>query len=459
MAAMHRLNDMVVVLTGASSGIGASIAESSGTGSTRTTSTSTTTRGISNTTKLLCTIIIIVTCYSISFSTSQLHDILENKHSSSSSQQKSESLESLSPSENMDIHESNDNDNGDGSIANNDTDDHSMSVANMNMSMHMNMNVTTNKINTKTSNSTSSSLCHQTYFWGGGKAGSTTLYLTLVRGPGGKFNSQNHGPFPQKIIGKEPCPNSFEWKEKWEKITRDTQLCNNNDNDDNIDMNMGTGMRCTHVLNGCPRVTTKAYAKQIMALAKKGDQEEEEQAEHHPTFLMLVRDPVDRLVSFFNDQVRRGGRRMDIEQVCADAANNPRRISALVYQGQALQNLLSVVKDKHKILIIPMESMTIDSQGVVDAVMDHLGGKRWIYNTTDGMEKINRGDVQSKKNKDYKYTTLSNRTTEALRDVLRDDVLLLERLVGKRFSWSSWAHNETGYVDEDVNWLVTTPSY
>ena len=280
-----------------------------------------------------------------------------------------------------------------------------------------------------------STACRQVYFWGGGKAGSTSLFFTLVRGPGGLFNPQNTGPFVRDL-GKEPCQGS-EWN-KWVALTKDTNLCSGGGSS-------GSKSSFTHILNGCPRETSASYARKAMALSDD------------PKFIMLIRDPVDRFVSLLNDQVRRGGSRMNIEDAARKQASSNNFGMTLVKQGAALKNLLSVVKDHKRILIIPMESISVNAEGVIDSIMDHVGGQRWKRNETDGV-KMNVGSNTNK------YINLSHNTTEILRNSLRQDVQLLESLVGKRFLWSSWARKNnddtTGEVEKEQKseaWLVTTP--
>jgi len=283
-------------------------------------------------------------------------------------------------------------------------------------------------------------LCQQTYFWGGGKAGSTSLYFTLVGGPGKPSNAENNGPFVN--FYKEPCSGT-EWQQ-WVSMMQNTTLCG---------QTTKTGVQRTHILNGCPRNTGISYARKISKI-NAGIANSTAQ----PTFLFLVRDPVDRITSLLNDSVRRGGSKIDIEQAAANAAkNNPLRIHMrnLFYQGEALKNLLSVVQ-KEQILVIPMESMSTDPQGVVNAVMDHIGGDRLDLPHTSKSKVDMKMNVGDNPTSTYKYIKLSNKTTQALRDKLREDVLLLEKLVGKRFVWSSWARDNEGDV-MNTSWLTTTP--
>ena len=225
-------------------------------------------------------------------------------------------------------------------------------------------------------------------------------------------------------FNKEPCSGP-EWQ-RWVSMTQNATLC---------DQTTKTGMPHTHILNGCPRQTGISYARKITKINA-----EIANSTAQPTFLFLVRDPVDRLTSLLNDSVRRGGSKMDIEQTAAKAAKyNPLRLTMnnLFYQGEALQNVLSVVQ-KEQILVIPMQSMSIDPQGVVNAVMDHVGGDRWDLNPHTFKSKAEmKMNVGYNPTSTYKYVKLSNETTQALRDKLREDVLLLEKLDGERFTWSS----------------------
>lgn len=87
------------------------------------------------------------------------------------------------------------------------------------------------------------------------------------------------------------------------------------------------------------------------------------------------------------------------------------------------------MKDPSKILIIPMESLTNDHQGVIDAVMDHVHAKRYKLNINESDSRhVNIGTADS-----YQYIQISNSTREKLRNKLKHDVLLLEQLVGKNF--------------------------
>ena len=99
--------------------------------------------------------------------------------------------------------------------------------------------------------------------------------------------------------------------------------------------------------------------------------------------------------------------------------------------------------------------MKADMQAVIDGVMDHFGGRRWPVNKEAEVQ-MNNGWGKPEK---YEYKTITNSTRDKLRAKLRDDVILLESLVSKNFSWSSWAYGESDNVDGRTrqDWLLTRP--
>ena len=291
------------------------------------------------------------------------------------------------------------------------------------------------------------SKCKQIYFWGGGKSGSTSLWSMLVRG-GDWWNGTQSTPFVDGIA-KESCFHKTKHIDTWTTLTQNNTLC--------IGSTADTNEKNSHyLLNGCPQHTKKHHAEMILEYAKM--------AEVDYYFLMLIRDPVDRLVSHMNDEVRRGGQKFKVAQK-AEAMVKHRasfgfylktslRVRLSAY-GIALQNLLEVVEDPNKVLIIPMESLTNDPQDVLNNIMDHIGGSHWEL--SDMNVHANNG-VENKKN--VTYQKLPDKTTDALRSMFRSDVLLLEKIVGKRFSWSSWAHKNDENEAETTEfepWLTARP--
>ena len=135
--------------------------------------------------------------------------------------------------------------------------------------------------------------CEAVYFWGGGKAGSTTLAALLKH----DYDNIGHDPMGQFIDSpKEIC-----WAERtavasgarndglslWRKITKNKCY--------------GGPEGKKFVLDACPRYTTVEQAETIVRDNPRAK------------FIMLVRDPIDRLVSHVNDKRRES--LVDVESV------------------------------------------------------------------------------------------------------------------------------------------------
>jgi hypothetical protein len=171
--------------------------------------------------------------------------------------------------------------------------------------------------------------------------------------------------------------------------------------------------------------------------------------DHYPDakFLMLVRDPMDRLVSHLNDQHGWRGRNRSLPDGFMDQAARKLLQQAasptiqLSMFGQNLQSLLQVVKDPRQILVIQTDALKRNAQQVVDDVMEHIGGKRKMVDTIHA----NNG----KQKNGYEYQTISNETRLELQKMFDGDVKLLEALLGKTFSWS-WTNATT-----DTSWLTS----
>lgn len=204
----------------------------------------------------------------------------------------------------------------------------------------------------------------------------------------------------------------------------------------------------TFALDGCPRYWHPSHARTIV--------------KHYPDearFLMLVRNPIDRLVSHLNDQYGwRGGsaklpegfidkvaKKMAKQQVSRKAGD----VFGLSLFGRNLRNLLQVVNDPKQVLVIQMDAMKRDPQQVMDNVMDHIGGHR--------MKRVDAIHANNGKSKGvYEYQFVSDETTEELQEIFTNDVKLLESLLGRTFPWS-WTKNST-MVEQETSWLTTYPN-
>ena len=138
--------------------------------------------------------------------------------------------------------------------------------------------------------------CSAVYFWGGGKAGSTTLAALLKHG----YEGDAYDPNSEFIDSpKETC-----WAERGQIVQRRQGFGSGLDGLSKW-RTMTHGHKCHpddkhFVLDACPRYSTREHAELII--------EENRNAK----FLMLIRNPVDRLISNIND-VRRGPA-VDVEE-------------------------------------------------------------------------------------------------------------------------------------------------
>jgi hypothetical protein len=257
--------------------------------------------------------------------------------------------------------------------------------------------------------------CESVFFWGGGKAGSTTLAALLKNDKHGEWDE--NGQFIP--LGKEVCWSFKGGHARWLYL---------------IDQKCSSGGH-KFALDACPRYTSDSHAQTIL--------------DQYPDakFLMLIRDPVDRLVSHLNDQHGWRGRRRSLPDGFIDGA--ARRLlqqrSSLTVQlsmfGQNLQSLLQVVRDPRQVLVIQTDSMKRNAQQVVDDVMHHIGGSKKLVDTIHA----NNG-----KQKDgYEYQTISNETRLEFQNIFDADVKLLEALLSKTFPWS-WTSTKA----TDANWLT-----
>jgi hypothetical protein len=309
--------------------------------------------------------------------------------------------------------------------------------------------------------------CLPVYFWGGGKAGSTTLAVLLNNAGFGLKNETNFHRSPFIEIGKEPCWASGTQNSKWNKIKWDQFIEGKCNVDSSMEQwqgkrqgqqvqvqgqeNYEEKVQKKFVMDGCPRYTNLHEAKKII-----------DDTPDAP-FLMLVRDPTDRLVSELNDSIRRQGAKFDVEiyaksllqkltnptsTTTRKTASGSALISRSMY-GRNLQTLLSVIPDPNKILIIRMDNAFNETnvQETFDVINDHIGSHRRKVNK---VTHANSGHTTSKKKSEYVYSTLSDSTRKGYEDFFRSDVDLLERLVGRKLPWS------TSQISADVDANVDT---
>lgn len=275
-----------------------------------------------------------------------------------------------------------------------------------------------------------SNTCYPVYFWGGGKSGTTNLAVLLNNAGYGLVNESfaHNSPFPR--FPKEIC-----WAKKPnEKQTWDNAMSGLCKADDSKTSNT---TKKEFLLDGCPQYHEVSHAKKIM--------------ENNPNarFFMLVRNPIDRMISHLNDNRLRFGQKINVQQSIKSAAKKSSRDPLLFLSkfGEALENLLKVVKNRSQILVILSEAMHEDNdvQKTFDAINDHIGSKR---------RKLMKVAHANRFNDNSDYQTIDNETREQMQAFFEKDVELLESLVGRRMPWS-WT-DPNPKVDSSP-WLFTIP--
>lgn len=309
--------------------------------------------------------------------------------------------------------------------------------------------------------------CEAIYFWGGGKAGSTTLAALLKH----DYNNSGYDPNSEFIDSpKEICwalqkrrgfGSEIDSLSKWRGMTHGKK-CHPDDR--------------RFVLDACPRYSTKEQAQAII------------EENPHAKFLMLIRNPVDRLVSHIND-VRRGPT-VDVEEVVKkllkrnvaggigwDGMNDsntktfrgrngnhdlPRdrliekkfdHVSQLSRShwelslyGKNLRNLLNVVPSS-QVLVIQTEALSRNPQETMANILSYIGA-----NKSKKVKALHENQLHDRTS----YKTISPELRLELEAAFRaDHLLLLQLLRGKTFAWSWVADGSNSSAVSD--WLTTTP--
>lgn len=366
--------------------------------------------------------------------------------------------------------------------------------------------------------------CTQVYFWGGVKAGSTSLFslLTTSRSiqstPRFSSSSISSNDFinPYLVdIGKEPCIQNARLWNNFKTYALSKNICGvpikmdssislNDLQNNNQEKIMKSSSFSSYILNGCPfhhsvddaktihQFITSSYNHQNLYNDDKNNQAD-------AFFLMLIRDPVDRLVSHLNQiRLSTGQNYLTVEDraksllkslwdnqdLCGASYNKlPLQIKASLY-GCNLENWLQVFapfysssKIVENMLIIPIESLSRDPENLIKVIREHIGNNlghddsnSWSLLSSSSTKQQEQLNV-NKSNE--RYQTISDTTRDRWRNIFRKDVLKLERLIGKRFVWSHWAHqvyddidNRSGdirdsevveYHEEKEEWLVANP--
>jgi len=188
--------------------------------------------------------------------------------------------------------------------------------------------------------------CTPVYFLGGGKAGSTTLAMLLKhKGPSYKTHDYE-GQFAES--GKEVC-----WAEKssvspqqyWSKFHGCDQP--------------------KFALDACPRYYRESHVKNI--------------ARVHPNarFIMLLREPIDRMVSHINFQQSRYGVQGDFDKRFENLPSSSDKVWELSQYAKMLKIFLKYFSSK-QIILVKTDNLKHHATEVISAIMKHIGGTPFV---------------------------------------------------------------------------------
>lgn len=255
--------------------------------------------------------------------------------------------------------------------------------------------------------------CKGVYFWGSGKSGSTTLAAMLKH----DYSGNAWDSTSQFVdLEKELCWASGRGASH-QKVWQDI-VC--------------SGIH-RFALDACPRYRYSYEAERII------------QQDPDAKFLFLVRSPIERLISHLNDDIRRGGRRFDVDTEALRLVNSSDIRWMLSQYGLVLANLLRVIKYPARVLVIQTDAMKQNPQQVLDDVTHFISADR---KNTSNIHQNYASGMNS-------YKHVSNKTERIIQESLTTDLLLLENLVGKTFPWS-WTKQ---FPILSSSWTTSSPRY
>lgn len=245
----------------------------------------------------------------------------------------------------------------------------------------------------------SSDICTPVYFLGGGKAGSTTLAMLLKHGAPSYATWDPNGQFADSE--KEVC-----WAESGTTSRgywRHFHGCT-------------TSKRKLFALDACPRYYSDTHLRRI--------------ARVHPTakFIMLVREPANRIVSHLNDHALRYGVSFNFESRFKQVIDNKHSLEwELSQYSKMLQTFLKYF-DSNQILIVKTEDLNAYTKEIVSEIMEHIGG------TNKEITPIESNRL----NKRTGYRRPSSSTLQHARDIMRPGVEWLREHTDIHIGWPSF---------------------
>ena len=256
--------------------------------------------------------------------------------------------------------------------------------------------------------------CDAAYFLGGEKAGSTTMAILLKHGP--RDNYAHHDPeSPFSHAGKEAC-----WADAGRSAAARPALFYGKFPE--CVSKCGAGEPRRVALDACPHYTSRAQAEAIACV--------------HPDtrFIMLVREPVSRVVSRYNAQRVRAGLRTPVDEYMRRLQRDPGWMeSRLSDYAHILESFLQFF-DPEQIIVVHSSALSQDPpelQKLMDVVCDHLG----VAHRTVAL--IRSNDHSHKASSDYLHPSAA--LTAALQLELAPSVQRLYAMLGANLGWEGYA--------------------
>ena len=225
------------------------------------------------------------------------------------------------------------------------------------------------------------------FFLGGGKSGSTTLATYLKHDPNNWKVWDPNGQFMDG--GKEFC---------WSMSGQSKQQFWRH-------FKTHGSKTAVFALDACPRAVERVHYERMVKTFPNS------------SYLMLVRDPVDRVISHMNDML--DGRNRGIESLLKSQMSGNQLAVSLSMFGKIIRNAYSVLP-RHKILIVPTLDMTRHPQQTIDKVMKHIGAKPKNVTLVEANKRKHRNS----------YQIPSNTTIKWLRDMFYKDWELFRNISG-----------------------------
>ena len=231
------------------------------------------------------------------------------------------------------------------------------------------------------------------FFLGGGKSGSTALATYLKHDPKNWTVWDPNGQFMDG--GKELC-----WSMKKQAKVQFWKNFKTH----------GSKM-AIFALDACPQAVERIHFARMVETFPNA------------SYLMLVRDPVDRVISHMNDEMDNKDKTNTIKGNIESRLKKLKSGTSLAVRlsmfGKILNNAYSVLP-RNKIMIVPTQDMTRQPQETIDKVLKHIGAKP---------KNVSLVEVNKRKHWNT-YQIPSNTTIKWLRDMFYSDWELFKNISG-----------------------------